>query len=35
MNKNRKKKPAVKPLEEMNVMDNFLFTELASSPELQ
>jgi len=35
MNRNRKKKPAVKPLEDMNVMDNFLFTELAGNPELR
>ena len=35
MNRNRNKKPAVKPLEDMNVLDNFLFTELASSPEFR
>ena len=37
MNRNSKinKKPAVKPLEDMNVLDNFLFTELAGSPEFR
>jgi len=34
MDKKRVKKPVVKPLEEMNVMDDFLFNELASNPEL-
>jgi len=37
MNRNRKikRKPAVKPLEDMNVLDNFLFTELAGNPEFR
>lgn len=32
MNQNRKNK--VKPLEEMNVMDNFMMNELVTHPEL-